>query len=108
MKDGVKVKIKLKKRHPRGFMWHGRHQISMKEKECMMNAQELEDLRGVGPQAWFQFEVNEKLTKKDKEELKELKKQKELEAQKEKEAEEKPPVETTAPAGRRIRRRPGA
>lgn len=65
----VKVKIKLKQRHPAGMMYHGRHVIEPYFKTLDFNAQELKDLDGAGPKHWFEFSIVKRLKVDEKKEL---------------------------------------
>jgi len=51
----MKIKIELKKRHPRGYMFFGRHTITTESQEIELNKEEIEDLKNDGPKTWFKF-----------------------------------------------------
>lgn len=69
------VKIKLKQRHPKGMMYHGRHTVTTEFQTLMFNADEMQALKGDGPKHWFEFKVMKELTKKDQKELNAMKKE---------------------------------
>ena len=59
----MKVNLKLKKRHPRGEMRHGRHVVTGIFKEFDLNKEELESLKSVGPSFWIESSSVEKEVK---------------------------------------------
>ena len=57
------IKIKLSKLHPHKKMQFGRHSILPKYQEIELNEDEVKDLKGKGPKAWFSYEQIGKIEK---------------------------------------------
>ena len=52
----MKIKIKLSRKHPQGFMPFGRHTVTNEEQVIELNDAEIKDLENAGPKHWFSFE----------------------------------------------------
>ena len=57
------IKIKLSKLHPHKKMQFGRHSILPEYQEIELNEDEVKDLKGKGPKAWFSYEQIGKIEK---------------------------------------------
>lgn len=63
----MKVKLKLKLRHPNNAMALGRHVVTHVEQTFELNEKESKELLGAGPQHWFsisEVKVVKRVTKK--------------------------------------------